>query len=240
MPVITVVLLCVIFLGAMAQRVSGLGFALLASPMLALLLGPHEGVLQVNFLALFVSITVLLMMIRNVDWRRAAILVLAGLLGVFPGVLAVQCVPTGPLQIVIALTLLLGLIAVLVGTRARISPTPRTTIGFGLASGFMTATTGTGGPALTVYAVGSSWAPSVFAATVQLSFAIQQAASLALKGFPDLKWVELSYVIAIFAGLWAGGLVAHRVAERWTRWIVVSLAIAGSTALLAKGIAVTF
>lgn len=42
--------LAAIVVSAMAQRVAGLGFAMLLAPFLVLLFGPHSGILLVNLL----------------------------------------------------------------------------------------------------------------------------------------------------------------------------------------------
>ena len=39
-----------VFVGASTQRISGMGFALVASPFLVIVLGPHAGITLVNLL----------------------------------------------------------------------------------------------------------------------------------------------------------------------------------------------
>src|SRR5262249_58352479 len=90
---------------------------------------------------------------REVEWSRAALLVPAGLVGVLPGVAAARGLPPRPLQVTIGLLVTVGLVATIMGSRAKVEPTPVRTTALGLASGFMTATAGVGGPALTVYAL---------------------------------------------------------------------------------------
>src|SRR5660398_269749 len=58
--------------GAGTQRVTGLGFALVSSPLLVLVAGPFNGVLLANVLSLTVNLVVLAMTWREVEVLRAA------------------------------------------------------------------------------------------------------------------------------------------------------------------------
>ena len=234
---VIVPLALVVFLGAVAQRVTGLGFALIASPLLVLLVGPFEGILLANMLALLVSATVLATSWRNADPRRALLLVPAGLVGVLPGVYAARHLPSGPLQVMIGLIILVGLASTLVGPRFRFAATTPNTLGAGLTSGFMTATAAVGGPALTFYAITTEWEQRRFAATAQISFATQAVLALTLKGFGRMPGVvpTICLLIAIAAGLWVGHLAAGRVAPERVRSLTVVIALAGAAAAVVKG-----
>ncbi len=65
---------------AAIHRITGMGFALCATPILVLLYGPHDGVLVVTVTAMTASAIMLASRWRTVEWRRAATLVLPGLL----------------------------------------------------------------------------------------------------------------------------------------------------------------
>jgi uncharacterized protein len=71
--------------GAGTQRITGLGFALVAAPFLVLLLGPFTGVLVVNVLGVAASVLVLAQVRRDVDLRRGVLLSAPALVAVVPG-----------------------------------------------------------------------------------------------------------------------------------------------------------
>src|SRR5262249_9685935 len=96
---------------------------------------------------------------------------------------------------------------------------------------------GAGGPALTVYAVATGWAQESFAATAQVSFAVQSAASLAVGGLPQLSPPRLAVVVgAAAAGLAAGQIVAGRSRPGYARWSAVILALLAALGTVIKGI----
>ena len=66
-----ILLAVAVLLGACTQRLTGIGFALVASPLLVLVLGPTDGVHVSNVLNLAVSLVVLSQTYRNIDLQRA-------------------------------------------------------------------------------------------------------------------------------------------------------------------------
>jgi uncharacterized protein len=219
------------------QRVSGIGFALIASPLLVLLIGPYQGVLLANLLAVLVAATTLATIWPSVDRRRVWTLVPAGLLGVIPGVLVARALPTDLLQVLVGSLILLAMLLVIFTSRVRFGAAGSTNIATGIASGFMTATAGVGGPALTVYAVATGWEQSAFAATAQVCFVSQSALSMAFKGLPDLSLDKTVLFVAIVAvGLVGGHMLAGRVGGAVARRFVIWLALVGAVGAVVKGI----
>ena len=62
-----------------------MGFALIAAPVLILLVGPFDGVLLVNLGGAVSSLIVLVRVWRNVDWRQFRRLVIPAVLTIIPG-----------------------------------------------------------------------------------------------------------------------------------------------------------
>jgi uncharacterized protein len=237
MSLLLAAMLAVVFAGAAVQRIAGVGFALIVSPALVLLLGPN-GIVLSNLLGAVVCALVLMGSWRDVDRRRAVLLAPAGLLGVLPGVYLSRHLSPGPLQVAIGVIVLIGLAGALVSKRLRLSQSTGTTLASGLVSGFMTATAGVGGPALTFYAITTRWEQRLFAATVQISFLSQATLALGLKGLAHLPgWLPmLGLFAAMGAGLWLGRAVADRVPAGGARTAAVVVALAGSVATTAKGL----
>ncbi len=69
----------------MAQRITGMGFALVAAPSLILVVGGFAGVLVVNVCAALTSAAILTRLWREVDWARWRVLVAGALTASFPG-----------------------------------------------------------------------------------------------------------------------------------------------------------
>jgi uncharacterized membrane protein YfcA len=233
----TLAVAAAVLVGALTQRVSGLGFALIAAPFLVILLGPYAGVSLANVLAILVAGTTLATSWRAVDGRRALTLVPAGLVGVLPGVVAARMLPAAPLQILVGSLVLFGLALTALRPRAVLRAGPAVNTGAGLTSGFMTAASGTGGPALAVYAAATGWRQTAFAPTVQISFASQAALAVGLKGLPKVGVGEMLVFIAAAAlGLAVGGMASGRVAPTVARRLAMTLAVLGATGTVAKGV----
>lgn len=222
--------------GAFAQRVSGLGFSLIAAPSLALAVGAREGVALTNLLATLVALGVFATSARQLDKRRSAVLIPAGLAGVVPGSIVFRLLPAGPLQVTVGVITGLGLATVGVIGRLRVAPRPAVTASAGLASGFTSAVAGAGGPALAVYAVATDWPQPLFAATAQVSYATQGAAALGIKGIPSLRvlWL-LAAVAAAMGGLTAGHLLARRVNVGHARRAAIIIAALATVATVVHG-----
>jgi uncharacterized protein len=229
----------VVLVGAGAQRVTGLGFSLVASPFMVLLLGPFNGVLVINACGMVTSLVVLTQVWRDVDLRRAALLVGSALPAVVAGAWMARSLPAPPLAIVVGVLILVALVAVVASERARVlRGTPGAVIA-GLGSGFLNVTVGAGGPAVAVYAVSIGWAQRRFAASAQLVFASLGAASLIAKGGrPSMSATAWSLVVA---GLLIGILIGHHLAERVSperaQRAVIVLAMAGAVLTVIKGLA---
>jgi Sulfite exporter TauE/SafE. len=223
-------------MGAFSQRLSGMGFSLLTAPLLVLLHGPRDGVALTNLLSIVVALAVFAGSARRVDTGKLAVLLPVGLLGVLPGVLVVRAVPAGPLQVCVGAATILGLAAV-AAPRLRIRAHPAATASAGFASGFSSAVAGAGGPPLALYSVATRWPQPEFAATSQLCFASQAAASLAFKGLSGLSAASLgASVAAAVVGLLAGAVLAGRVSSTRTRQAAMIIAALASAVAIVDGL----
>lgn len=227
-----------ILVGAGTQRVTGLGFALVASPFVVLLTDPFNGVLLVNACGVLTSLVVLTRVWRDVDGRRAGLLLGPALLAVLPGAWVVRNLPAPVLAVVIGGLVLVALGVVLATGPARTPPGPGAALLAGAGSGFMSVTAGVGGPAITVYAVSAGWPQRSFAATAQLVFSAVGAASLVAKGgppsLPATGWAAVG--AALVVGILAGDRLSGRVLAHHARHAVVALALLGATVTVVKGV----
>jgi uncharacterized membrane protein YfcA len=228
----------VVLVGAGTQRVTGIGFALVSSPFMVLLLGPFDGVLVINACGAVAALFVLTQIWRDVDVRRSALLLGPGLVAILPGAWVARSLPPPELAVVVGGLVLVTLAAVVATERARVlRGTPGAVIA-GLASGFLNVTVGAGGPAIAVYAVSIEWAHRRFAATAQLIFGVLGVASLAVKGGrPSMALAGWGAVaVGLVAGIAVGNRLADRVSPERARWAVVVLAMAGAAITVCKGL----
>lgn len=230
--------------GAAMQRISGMGVGLIAAPVLSLLLGPVDGVLLVNLLAVINAATNTWGMRADVDWQKFAPIALAMVLGVVPGAWVVANAPTDVLLILVGALLLLALSIVTLGKRyvPRVEGVLPAAVS-GAVGGFMNTLAGVAGPAITVYAEAARWPQKVYAATLQpiflvagtLSFTVKVAAGAAdVRGIEPALWVATLAALAV--GIGAGKRLAPRVPSTTAHKIALGLAFAGGATALVRGL----
>ncbi|MFF8927172.1 sulfite exporter TauE/SafE family protein [Streptomyces longwoodensis] len=227
----------IILLGASVQRMTGIGFALVAVPALVLLLGPPEGVALANCAAGAISMAGLLSGWREV--RLSAMVPLAG---------AAACtVPLGAwvaaqlsepvLLVSTGVVVSTASLMVIRGVRAPALHGAKGALAAGAASGFMNSSAGVGGPAVSLYAVNAGWTVREFVPNAQFYGVVVNAFSLTAKGLPQLTaptW--LLAAVGITAGGVIGNWLAERIPEQGARSLVLLLALAGGITTLSKGL----
>lgn len=238
-------ILFAVLIGALSQRVTGMGFGLVSAPFLVLLLDPVSGVVLVNICGIVASGTVFLRTWREVEWDSFWQLAIGTVIGTLPGALIAAVLPAASLQIVIGLLIIGSLISsMLIGrTGARMPANFATKFTAGALSGTMSAAAGAGGPAVSAYAVLTGWGQRTFAATLQPFLVVGTASAIAVKmlfaeaAWPQLAlptWIGIAVVIAL--GLVGGDWLSKRIDAAAARIGMITLALGGGVAALVKGL----
>ncbi|WP_209323847.1 TSUP family transporter [Brevibacterium renqingii] len=246
MEPVVVLILFAVFLGALSQRVTGMGFGLVSGPFLVLLLDPFSGIVLVNICGIAAALSVFARTFAEVEWPPLRQLALGAVIGTVPGALLASSLPTPLLQILIGSLIVLSLISSLTLGRLghRIPANFGTRISTGLLSGAMSAAAGTGGPAVSAYAVLTSWEQRSFAATLQPFLVVGTTSAVVMKVivnggvWPDLEigtWIGLALVLV--AGLIGGDWLSRRIETSIARTGMLVLAFGGGISALVKGAA---
>lgn len=230
-------------IGALLQRVSGMGLGLITAPVLMLIFGPVEGVLIVNVLAAINAAASTLTVWRDVNWRNVRIIAPALLVGIIPGAFLVREVPTDPLLILVGVLLLLALCMVTFGKRFVPPVSGLVPAGVaGLLGGFMNALAGAAGPAITVYAQAARWDQREYAATLQPLFFVVGLGAFLIKvavGAGDLGATNTLVwpigVVALAIGLTVGVKLAPKISKTIGRNIALTLAVLGGLSAVVRG-----
>ncbi|MHA7263601.1 sulfite exporter TauE/SafE family protein [Arthrobacter sp. TMN-37] len=239
------IVLGAIFAGAVAQRIAGLGFALLIAPFLVLILGPHEGVLLVNICGVVSSAIIVGRVWRDIDWSMFRWLTVPSFFGSIPGSLIAVAAPAAPLAVTVGGVVLVALSVSLVLQRSDVvvrGNVPKALAGFG--AGLTNSMAGVGGPAVSAYAVLARWPQRPFAATLQPFFVIIGLVTLAVKLFLDpaqapalAPWMWGAIGITIVGGIFAGEKLGRFIRDDHARIGVVVIAFLGAGLATAKGLA---
>jgi uncharacterized membrane protein YfcA len=237
--------LLLLVVGAVSQRIAGLGFAMVASPFLVLVLGPHQGVVLTNVCGVASSCLVIFSVHRYIRWRQFTWLLIPALVGSLLGSWGAAELPSGPLGILVGGSVLVFLVASSVlawkGYRLKGTGPQRGVTGF--FAGVSNSLSGVGGPVLTAYAELTQWPQREFAAMLQPFFIITGAFSAATKVWMDPNtwpsfdwWQWILLVAAVVSGVGIGNLLAPRVRDYVARRLVLALAVLGSVLAVVKGI----
>jgi uncharacterized membrane protein YfcA len=232
-----------VVMGAGMQRVTGMGFALVAAPFLVLLLGPVEGVVLVNVCGAVTAGAIIFRVRRDIDWKRYMALAASALLGIVPAAFLVRYLPPSVLEISIGVTLAVGLTVLLVMKSAVLPQRRRYLFTAGALSGLMNTAAGVGGPAVSIYSMATRWQHKSFAATMQPYFFTIGAFSLVSKAvtapasFPVLPLTMwLAVAAACLIGLVLGDLASKRVSTRAAQILLIVLAYLGAAATIVRGV----
>ncbi|GAA1257923.1 sulfite exporter TauE/SafE family protein [Kitasatospora nipponensis] len=227
----------VVLAGASVQRMAGIGFALVAAPALALMLGPAQGVLLANCAAGAISAIGLATSWRQVRPAAMLPLIAAAACSVPLGAWVADRLPAPQLLAAMGALVSVAVLLVMRGTRVAALRGPGGALAAGAASGFMNASAGVGGPAISLYALNAGWTVREFVPNAQLYGLLVNLLSIAVKGGPRLAgpaW--LAVLAALVAGAVIGRALAERVPETPARRFVLLLALAGGVTTLLKGL----
>lgn len=226
-----------VFVGASTQRISGMGFALVSSPFLVMVLGPHEGVMLVNLLGACSSLLIFIQVFRQVEYKKVALMLIPAMLMTIPGAWVAAALDGAVLSISISAMVILALISSFLIRNLPLAQSKSLAVGAGAVSGFMSVTAGVSGPAIAGYSVASRWPQAKFAVSVQLYFLVLSTTSLVAKGgMPQLHWQQWAGCFAAMVlGILLGNLLAPRIPAKISRAFVVAIAFAGALSLMANG-----
>ncbi|WP_043499041.1 TSUP family transporter [Georgenia sp. SUBG003] len=241
----TAALVLAVLVGAVMQRVTGMGFALVAAPFVILALGPSAGVLVIAALGVLAALVVLGRVRADVDWPTLGRLLPGALLGIAAGTAAAAVLDAAWAQVAAGALIIAGLIGSAVVVRARTLPRSLVVVSAtGLASGAMGVVAGVSGPAMAVLAVLTRWDTVRFAATMQPYFVLTGLFTVAARLLVEpgvggrlgvVTWALIA--AALGAGVALGELVAKRLSAAAAHRLVVVLAAAGALATIADGVA---
>lgn len=230
-----------IFLAGVSSGLTSFGFALIATPLLLLLL-PAKAVVPLVALHNTVSGLILLAQLRRwVDLRRIWLLTLAGVVGIPLGTYLLVTLEPGQLKVFIGLVTALSAVALLLGVRLTIRHEKLACGPVGLASGLLNGSTGMGGPPVILFFANQGMAKQAFRANLTAYFTAVNL--LRLPGYvaggiitPAIVGTSALYLPAMLLGLAAGARLAPRVDEPLFRRVTLVIVTLSALVALASGL----
>ena len=200
-----------IFLGAVVQGSSGLGFNLTAAPIVNAIMPGPQSVGLINLCALLQNGWLLTREKGRIRWDAFRVLGPALAVGVVIGFGMVRLIPDAVMPILVALSALLSLVT-LIAWRSGSGVVAGATAG--VWSGAINTYAGVGGPPVASYLISQGWPHGDFLRTLQLVFIGIDLVSLPILGLPALPW--WFYAIGL-ACLFAGNQIGSQLRTRLTQ-----------------------
>lgn len=225
----------VVAVAAAAQAVSGFGSALIATPVVAVLVGPHEAVVGLTMISIVLVAMLSLRSRGHVDGSITLTISAAAIVGMPIGLLVLQRADDRTLTAIIASVVIVFAVLLWRGLRL---PRGRVTDGLaGFVAGTLSTSTGTSGPPIVIALSNEQMSPSAFRGTISAIFLVQGCAALivfAIGG--QISSGALGVALAGLPGLIVGSYVGEHGfrrldAERFRRVVFGMLLLAGVLSL---------
>lgn len=232
--VLLVTALLGVLAGALAQAATGMGFSLVAAPVLVLVLGPREGVVATLGLATLASLVPLAREARQVQPGAVLRLLVPTLLCTPVVVWALRGADTrwlaaaGGVGVVVAVALLAG------GLRSAWFRTAPAVVLTGAASAVLNVVGGVGGPPVGLYAANAGWEPRALRANLHAFFVVQNAVTALALG---VRVPSVLHLVALLLGTVAGTWLCGRMSPATVRAGVLVVSLVGGLGLLGGAVA---
>jgi len=238
---IIILILAVVFIGALVRATFGFGEALVSMPLLALLpIDLHTSISLIGLAGLTVALFTAISGWRYIDRPALVRLVIGALIGIPIGIFLVVKVPAS------IITLGLGIFLIVYGTysfvkllvsKSNINPKLRSkfwSLPVGIASGIMGSAYNSHGVPVVIYGTLRRWEPSRFRGTLQAHFLIsgifivigQALGGLWTKDLFVLYGLSLPFVIiATLLGIFLHRRISNQKFERYVFLLIILLGI---------------
>jgi uncharacterized membrane protein YfcA len=208
----TIQVLAVLFLATFIRSALGFGEALVAVPLLALVMPVQVAAPLSVLVSITVAVVVVIQDWHNVHVRSAGWLVLSTLFGIPVGLLVLKTVSESIVKAILGTVIIAFALYSLAGRKPGELTNDRLAPFFGFAAGILGGAYGMNGPPLVVYGVLRRWQPAQFRATLQGYFLIASIVGMAGYALTGLWTRTVSHyfllslplaIIAIFLGHFA-------------------------------------
>lgn len=220
-----------IFLAAIVRGYSGFGFSLLSITALSLLIPPAEIVPSIFMLEVAASLRLLPEIWKDVHWRSLLPLSIGCLIATPIGVYALAHVPAPPMQIALAIFVLVAAGLLAWGFSLKTMPGPVASAAAGAASGLANGAFGIGGPPVILFYFASPAGAAAGRASVIAFFLFTDVIGLIFQAREGLvTWDALvralTFVAPLLAGIWLGARSFKSAnPETFRKWVLAILAV---------------
>lgn len=226
--------LFILFISTFTRSALGFGDALIAMPLLALVLGMQIATPLVAFGASTIALTILLGEWRSVDIKAAWRLILSSLVGIPIGLFLLKTAPEPVIKGGLGVLLIAFGLLNLINPKLPTFRNEKLAYVFGLVAGVLGGAYNTNGPPVVVYGTLRRWSPDSFRSTLQAYFLPTGGMILISHGLaglwtPDVLRLYVYALPFIMLAIYLGGRVNKVISSgRFNRIIYASLVVMGA------------
>ncbi len=223
----------IIFISTLFRSAFGFGNALVAMPLLVLIIGIKEATPLVALTGLLIALIMLVRVWRELVWKDTLVLLISSLLGLPLGLVLLSELPENTVQIILGLILIGFGLYNLAGIKLPVVESPALAVPFGFLAGILGGAYNANGPPIVIYGVMRGWKKEAFRASLQGFFFVSSlliVSGHALSGFWSRQtlnsfFISLPVIIgAVFLGEWVAKKITQ---ENFSRVIYVFLILMG-------------
>jgi uncharacterized membrane protein YfcA len=226
--------LFILFISTFTRSALGFGDALIAMPLLALVLGMQIATPLVAFGASTIALAILLGEWRSVDIKAAWRLILSSLVGIPIGLFFLKTAPESVINGGLGVLLIAFGLLNLINPKLPTFRNEKLAYVFGLVAGVLGGAYNTNGPPVVVYGTLRRWSPDSFRSTLQAYFLPTGGTILISHGLaglwtPDVLRLYVYALPFIMLAIYLGGRVNKVISSgRFNRIIYASLVVMGA------------
>jgi uncharacterized protein len=165
-------------IASFVRGLTGFGFAIVATPLLALVYPPVVAVPVATLLQIPSGLPTVLRDWSDTNIKAATTAWLGGLPALVPGVFLLGSVPANEMRLIVGLAVIFSTVALAFGRKLNREPKPHELIGAGALSGLMQGAVAMAGPPVILLILSSSWTAARCRATLSFVFLLLGTASL--------------------------------------------------------------
>jgi len=225
-----VVVVCIIFFSTLVRSTFGFGNALVAMPLLALLIGVKGATPLVALIGLAISLIMLIREWRELIWKDTLVLLISSLAGLPLGLLLLINFPENIVRLILGIILIGFGIYNLVGIKLPVLKNPILAVPFGFLSGILGGAFNANGPPIVIYGVMKGWEKEAFRASLQAFFFVSSmiiVAGHAFSGFWSRQTMNAFFASlpAVFLAIFLGEMIAKKITQQNFNRVIYSFLI---------------
>ena len=226
---------------ALIQGMTGFGFGLMTVPLLSLLIAPQTAVPVVLVYTVIISGMVLKDAYKSVDFKWVLPLLIAGIVGLYPGVFLLNTLDPAVLRIYIGCAITFFAILLLTGYSRKVKNERRAFLPVGFISGILSGSISVGGPPLILFFSNQGLEKNRFRANLTVYFFLLNSITVPVYFCTGLFTADVSRCLLIFlpavlVGAVCGILLSRKVRENLFRRIALTLVTAGGISAIVAGL----